>query len=71
LVERGFLIGKLYSNRLQFNYAQEHKDGKITGGESCCDISIQQSGKILLVENFDWDQGKGRNVFQELDASSD
>jgi len=66
LVKRGFLVGKIKQNQLQFKYAQEHEDGNIAGGESLCDISIEKNGKIILVENFDWEQGRGRNVFQEL-----
>ncbi|MEP1093684.1 MAG: hypothetical protein ABJG78_01165 [Cyclobacteriaceae bacterium] len=66
LVRRGFLIGKIKQNQLEFKYAQEHEDGKIVGGESLCNISVQQNGKLTLVENFDWEQGRGRNVFQEL-----
>lgn len=66
LVERGFLIGKIEKEQLQFKYAQEHADGNIAGGESYCDISICSNGKLRLVENFDWEQGSGKNVFEEL-----
>ncbi len=65
-VERGFLVGKLNKDQLQFNYAQEHNDGNIAGGESTCQLSINSNGKMQLIENFRWGQGIGRNVFQQL-----
>lgn len=66
-VIRGFLAGRLIQNQLHFKYAQEHLDGNVAGGESVCDIESSSGGKLRLVENFDWDQGTGQNIFQEID----
>ncbi|MEO9966339.1 MAG: hypothetical protein ABJF11_11155 [Reichenbachiella sp.] len=65
-VIKGFLAGRLVNNTLTFKYAQEHDDGHVTGGESICSVSVDSIGKRHLIENFTWDQGQGKNVFQEL-----
>ncbi len=65
-VERGMLVGEFDLDKLHFRYTQEHDDGIIAGGKSTCEISLNQNGAIQLIENFDWDQGKGRNVFQQM-----
>ncbi len=65
-VERGLLVGEFNQHQLQFRYAQEHSDGNIAGGKSVCDISISPDGSIELIENFNWEQGTGKNVFRQI-----
>ena len=65
-VSRGSLIGELKEDQLRFAYVQEHADGKIALGHSTCEVSLDDSSKMCMIERFDWEQGKGENVFQEL-----
>lgn len=67
LVKNGFLAGRLINNQLSFKYAQEHADNNIVGGASVCDLRRLSNGKLQLIEIFDWDQGIGKNIFQELE----
>ncbi len=66
LVKRGFLIGNISNNQLEFNYAQVHEDGNVEGGKSNCMIRLDK-GKLQLIESFDWGAGTGQNVFQQMD----
>lgn len=65
-VTKGFLVGKIQMKQLRFKYAQQHMDGNVVGGESIGIIEYLPDGKLALIEYFDWDQGKGRNVFREI-----
>lgn len=66
-VKRGMLVGEIKGSCFKFNYTQVHEDGKVEGGKSTCTISNHANGKLILIENFDWNQGQGRNVFQEIE----
>ncbi len=52
-----------------FSYCQLQIDGKADNGQSECDISIGENGKIKLIEHFKWsskNNDTGINIFQEL-----
>lgn len=65
-VKNGFLSGRLENNQLHFKYAQQHFDSRVAGGSSTGEIRKLPNGKFQMIEYFDWEYGKGRNVFQEL-----
>ena len=65
---KGYLVGTLNQNKLQFSYCQLQINGKMDNGQSECDILIE-NGKIRLVEHFTWTSRNGEtgiNIFQEL-----
>jgi hypothetical protein len=68
-IYQGFLVGTINMGKLLFSYCQLQIDGKTDNGQSECDITISENGKIRLVENFKWaskNDETGVNIFQEL-----
>lgn len=65
-VKHGYLIGKINSGKLEFQYTQLHEDNQLDGGYSICDIEILSDDRIRLVENFKWSSGEGSNIIEEL-----
>ena len=66
---KGYLVGTLDGDKLLFSYCQLQNDGKMDNGQSECELSIGESGKIRLTEHFEFasrEDGQGVNVFQEL-----
>lgn len=44
-------------------------DGKLDNGASCCEVSKNENGKIILIEHFEWASRPGQyrtNLFQEI-----
>lgn len=66
-VKRGVLVGNIKGRKLLFSYTQQHDDGQVAGGESKCDIKFLENGSLRLIERFNWEQGRGENVFAEVD----
>lgn len=68
-IEKGFLVGQNNVNVLTYSYCQLQTDGTQDNGLSTCELSIDETGKIRLVENFEWKSRPGEfgvNVFQEI-----
>ena len=68
-IEKGFLIGKMENDRLNFSYCQLQTDGTLDNGISACELLISGQGKIRLIEHFEWKsrhQEPGINIFQEI-----
>jgi hypothetical protein len=68
-IEKGFLVGKIIDHQLKFSYCQLQIDGNIDNGMSSCELSINEKGKIILTEHFEWGSGKdriGTNIFREI-----
>jgi hypothetical protein len=68
-IQKGFLVGQVNDNTLTFSYCQLQTDGTLDSGLSSCELSIEKSGKIRLVEHFEWKSRPGEfgvNIFQEM-----
>jgi hypothetical protein len=68
-IRRGFLVGKIGDEKVQFSYCQLQIDGQLDHGDSLCEVGKTPEGKITLTEHFTWgsrNEEKGVNVFQEL-----
>lgn len=65
-VEHGHLVGLVRGARLEFCYCQRHTDGSLDHGRSECELRRSADGLVQVVEHFEWGEGKGTNVFQEL-----
>jgi len=67
-ITKGFLIGKLCNNKLEFRYAQLQTDGKLDGGYSNCEVKILDDGRFQIIEHFQWEsrEGTGTNFFEEV-----
>lgn len=68
-IEKGFLIGQLAGSVLQFSYCQLQTDGVLDNGLSTCELSMGDTGKIRLIEHFEWKSRPGEagvNIFQEI-----
>ena len=68
-IERGFLVGTMKDNTLNFSYCQMQTDGKLDNGISVCELSKDENGKVQLTEHFEWKSRPGilgKNVFREL-----
>ena len=67
-VQLGHLIGKIVGGKLEFRYAQVQTDGVLDGGRSICDIECLPTGKLRLLEHFQWEsrEGSGTNIFDEI-----
>lgn len=68
-IKQGYLVGTLSENKLVFSYCQLQNDGKMDNGQSSCELTINENGKLMLTENFTWaskDGLSGINIFREL-----
>jgi hypothetical protein len=68
-IQKGLLVGQINENVFKFSYCQLQTDGTLDNGASSCELSIDKSGKIRLVENFEWNSRPGEhgvNIFQEI-----
>ena len=68
-IKKGFLIGQITAHVLKFSYCQLQTDGVLDNGVSSCELSVGDTGKIRLVEHFEWKSRPGEtgvNVFQEI-----
>lgn len=65
-VERGYLVGLVEDATFEFCYCQIHTDGSIDNGRSQCELRIDESGAVQVVEHFEWGGGSGTNVIQQL-----
>ncbi len=68
-IKKGFLVGIIKDNTLNFNYCQLQVDDVLDNGESTCELSINQSGKIRLIEHFEWKSRPGEfgtNIFEQI-----
>lgn len=68
LVERGYLVGILRDERLEFRYCQVQRDGTLDGGHSRCELRRSADGRAEIVEHFEWGSrpGGGTNVIREM-----
>ena len=68
-IKKGFLIGQIAADVLRFSCCQLQMDGGLDNGVSSCELSVSDTGKIRLVEHFEWKSRPGEtgvNVFQEI-----
>ncbi|TMU55988.1 hypothetical protein [Flagellimonas algicola] len=68
-IAKGFLIGVLKKEILNFSYCQLQTDGILDNGSSKAQLSITAEGKLRLTEHFDWKSRPGEigiNVFEQL-----
>nr|WP_321231629.1 n-acetylglutamate synthase [uncultured Psychroserpens sp.] len=68
-VESGFLAGLIKGNKLEFNFCQVTTNGMLDTGKSSSEITILRSGKIRLIEHFEWTSRSGEsgvNIFEEI-----
>ena len=63
-IHRGYLVGLLDGNTLEFRYVQLSRTGRLDSGRSRCEI-IRQRDVLRLVERYSWEtrDGTGMNVF--------
>lgn len=67
-VLHGHLIGDIIDRQLHFQFVQVNRSGKISSGQSVCDIA-QNNGRYEITEHFTWQDdsaGTGKNVFTEF-----
>ena len=68
-IRKGFLVGEITDNILQFSYCQLQTDGVLDTGVSSCELSMDDAGKVILIEHFEWKSRPGEtgvNVFREI-----
>lgn len=65
-VEHGELVGLVRGGHLEFCYCQRHADGSLDHGRSDCELRRSADGLVQVVEHFEWGEGRGTNVLQEL-----
>ena len=66
---KGFLVGKLHGDMLEFSYCQIQSNHRLDNGVSQCKLSKNPAGKIVLTEHFEWksrDGESGINIFEQL-----
>ena len=69
MIKKGFLIGQIADYVLRFSYCQLQTDGVLDNGVSSCELSVGDTGKIMMLEHFEWKSRPGEtgvNVFQEI-----
>lgn len=67
-IDRGYLVGVVNGNSLEFRYCQSETDGTIAGGHSVCELRRGPDSRAQIVEHFEWESrpGRGTNVIQEM-----
>ena len=68
-IKKGYLIGQTDGHVLRFSYCQLQTDGVLDNGVSSCELSVGETGKLRLVEHFEWKSRPGEtgvNVFEEI-----
>ena len=68
-IENGYLVGKINNDILIFSYCQLQIDDVLDNGKSTCKLMYSDSGKIRLVEHFEWNSRpgpNGTNIFEEI-----
>ena len=68
-VAKGFLIGVLEKEILNFSYCQLQTDGILDNGISKAQLSVTAEGKLRLTEHFEWKSRpgeRGTNIFEQL-----
>ena len=67
-VKRGCLVGSVSGGSHVFRYAQVEASGQLHAGRSVCEVLRTLSGRVRVVECFEWTtrEGRGTNVFDEL-----
>jgi hypothetical protein len=66
---RGYLVGRLDGEMLEFRYVQLSHDGSLDAGQSRCDVIDSDTGHLQLIERFAWAtrDGTGTNVFVQCE----
>ncbi len=67
-IAKGYLVGNLRGDQLDFTFCQIQVDGILDNGKSSA-ILTTHNGKVRLIEHFEWASRigqKGVNVFEEL-----
>mgnify|MGYP001274420294 CR=1 FL=1 len=67
-IEKGFLVGAIDDDILNFSYCQLQTDGALDNGVSSCKLSVGKDEKITMTEFFEWKSRPGEfgiNIFQE------
>jgi len=67
-IQKGYLIGLVKDDTLEFRFTQLQDDNILDGGYSKCKIEILNDGRIRLIEKFEWEsrEGIGENIFEEI-----
>ena len=67
-IDRGYLLGEVQGNHLQFRFVQLQSDGRLDHGKSNCQIIRSEEGKVRLTEHFSWGsrKGTGQNIMEEI-----
>jgi len=68
-IKEGSLMGTICGDKLWFDYIQRDVLGNIDSGRSICEIIYLPSGKIRLIEHFEWKSRpgiRGKNIFEEV-----
>ena len=68
-IKKGFLVGQVVDHVFKFSYCQLQTDGVLDNGVSSCEVSVSDTGKIRLIEHFEWKTRpgeRGMNVFEEI-----
>jgi hypothetical protein len=67
-IAKGYLVGNLSDDKLEFTYCQVQVDGILDNGRSNAELTTH-NGKVRLVERFEWASRPGLmgiNIFEEL-----
>ncbi len=68
-IENGFLVGQIKGTLLEFSYCQLQIDGEMDNGTSTAELTRSDSGKIRLIEHFQWTSRPGEfgtNIFEQM-----
>ncbi|MBN8568674.1 MAG: hypothetical protein J0M18_03500 [Ignavibacteria bacterium] len=68
-IEKGFLVGTIDNDNLNFSYCQLQTDGVLDYGLSACKLSVGKDEKLIMREFFEWKSRPGEfgtNIFQEV-----
>jgi hypothetical protein len=67
-IAKGYLVGNLKGDKLEFTYCQVQVNGILDNGKSTAELTIH-NGKMRLIEHFEWASRPGQlgvNIFEEL-----
>ncbi|MGW7531047.1 hypothetical protein [Amycolatopsis sp. NPDC054798] len=67
-VRRGFLVGSVDGDRLDFRYVQLNMEGETSSGHCVSRITVLADGRLRLDESWEWESrpGSGSSAVEEV-----
>ncbi len=69
LIVKGYLVGLLRHDQLEFSFCQLQSNGRLDNGISTATVDFLPDGRLRLIEKFTWHSRHGEsgtNIFEQI-----